>query len=242
MLVHDVILRKLNLHSDLGKAEIAAICALPCLERALAAGEDVVCQGDRPKVSVAVIEGMLARYHTLPSGRRQYLSFHIPGDIPDSQALFIDVMDHAVCAMDAARVALIPHGALCALLDQHPQAAFAFWRETLVDAAIFRQAITNNSARSTEARLAHFFCEQYYRARAGGHARPGACALPLSQVQLGETLGVSLPSISRALQRLRRTRAVAFDRGWLEVRDWTRLAAIAGFDAAYLHLSKVRRL
>jgi hypothetical protein len=34
--------------------------------------------------------GMVARYHLLHNGRRQYLSFHIAGDMPDAQALFID--------------------------------------------------------------------------------------------------------------------------------------------------------
>lgn len=45
------------------------------------------------------MSGMVARYHLLRNGRRQYLSFHIAGDMPDSQALFIDKMDHAVCAI-----------------------------------------------------------------------------------------------------------------------------------------------
>jgi len=242
MLVHDMILRKLQLHSDLGETEIAALRALPATERALVVHEDVVRQGDKPNVSAVVLEGMLGRYHTVASGRRQYLSFHIPGDMPDSQAMFIDVMDHALCAMSAARIALVPHASLRTLFKQCPPAGFAVWRETLVDAAIFRAAITNNSACAPRARLAHFFCEQYYRARAGGHAKQGACALPLTQIQLGETLGISLPSVSRALQQLRQTRAIEFERGRLEVRDWARLAAIGEFDPTYLHLSKVKRL
>ena len=113
----------------------------------MAPREDIVRQGDRPKVSVVVLRGMVARYHTLQGGGRQYLSLHIAGDMPDAQSLFLDQMDHAVCAMDDVVVALVSHKALLALFDERPAVGFAFWRETLIDGAIFREAITNNSAR-----------------------------------------------------------------------------------------------
>ena len=71
-------------------------------------------------------------------------------------------------------VALIPHKALLRLVRQRPVVGFALWRETLIDAAIFRQAITNNGARPLPARLAHFFCEQFYRAR-GNRSHQGGC-------------------------------------------------------------------
>jgi CRP-like cAMP-binding protein len=71
--------------------------------RALSPGEDIVCQGDRPDVAVFVLSGMLARYHTLPSGDRQYLAFRIRGDLPDVQGLLLSVLDHSLCAMDGRK-------------------------------------------------------------------------------------------------------------------------------------------
>jgi CRP-like cAMP-binding protein len=239
---HDVLTRKLKQHSALETADIAAIQKLPVVERRLGAEDDIVRQGDKPTVSAVVIHGMLARYHTLPTGRRQYLSLHIAGDWPDAQALFIAMMDHSVGAIDDAMVGLIPHTALQKTFEERPAVASAVWRETLIDAAIFREAITNNSARPLPTRLAHFCCEQYYRARAAGIARPGTCRLPLTQTQLGELLGASLPSISRALQNLRKTRAMDLHGGEIHVHDWSRLATLGDFNPAYLHLVKPSRL
>jgi CRP-like cAMP-binding protein len=239
---HDVLIRKLQEHSVLNGADQAAIRRLPATERHIAADGDIVRQGDKPTVSVVVLNGMVARYHTLPSGRRQYLSLHIGGDMPDSQTLFIDTMDHGVCAIDDVLVALIPHSALLGLFDERPSVAAAVWRETLIDAAIFREAITNNSGRPLQTRLAHLFCEQYYRARAGGHAKPGSCRLPLTQTQIGETLGASLPSITRALQALRRTGFVDWRGGTLSMRNWPRMAELGDFNPAYLHLKKPARV
>jgi CRP-like cAMP-binding protein len=235
---HDALIRKLKEHSALNGADIAAICMLPDTRKAFRPNEDIVRQGDKPNVSVVVLEGMLARYHTLQGGGRQYLSLHIAGDWPDAQTLFLDVMDHAVCAIDDSVISLIPHASLLKLFDARPAVGFAVWRETLIDAAIFREAITNNSARPLQTRLAHFFCEQYYRARASGHAKADSCRFPLTQTQIGETVGASLPSISRALQVLRETGTVDLRSGHLHVRDWGRLRALGDFDPSYLHLRK----
>jgi CRP-like cAMP-binding protein len=235
---HEILLRKLKEHSRLGSADVGAIRRLPDTQRAIGPGQDIVRQGDRPKVSVVVLEGMMARYHALRAGGRQYLSLHIAGDMPDAQSLFLDRMDHAVCAMDDVSVALVPHTALLRLFEERPAVGFAFWRETLIDAAIFREAITNNGARPLQARLAHFFCEQFYRARKSGLVKGGACRLPLTQTEIGETVGTSLPSITRGLQGLRASGAMELRAGKLHVSNWERLAELGEFDPAYLHLKK----
>jgi CRP-like cAMP-binding protein len=65
-----------------------------------------------------------------------------------------------------------------------------------------------------------------------------ACALPLSQVQLGQTLGMSHISVNRALQTLRGERLLDIRNGRLEVLSWRGLVRQAGFDPAYLHAAK----
>src|SRR6185437_11626584 len=99
----------------------------------------------------------------------------------------------------------IAHREILETFGKRPNVTFAIWRETLIDAAIFREAITNNSSRAPRARVAHLFCELYYRARAAGLARPGSCRIPLHQAQLGETLGMSIVTVNRTIQALRKT-------------------------------------
>ncbi|HEY0328287.1 MAG TPA: hypothetical protein VGC77_04235 [Rhodopseudomonas sp.] len=53
-----------------------------------------------------------------------------------------------------ALIASIPHNELRAAFHRRPPIGFALWRETLIDAAIFREAITDNSARTMPARMA----------------------------------------------------------------------------------------
>jgi CRP-like cAMP-binding protein len=124
------------------------------------------------------------------------------------------------------------------LIFKRPAVNFAIWRLTLVDAAIFRQAATNNGVRPHVPRVAHLMCEQYFRARAAGLTTSRTCSLPLNQAQLGQALGMSLISVHRALQRLRAQKLMSLGSGQLEIHDWAGLSRIAGFDPSYLHLTK----
>lgn len=84
------LIRKLREHSRLTAEDLVALNALSHTVKKLKSNEDLIRQGDDPDVSAVVVSGMVARYHLLQNGVRQYLSFHMAGDMPDSQALFID--------------------------------------------------------------------------------------------------------------------------------------------------------
>ena len=233
-----LLVRKLDEHSRLTGDDRRAIVSLNHATRALRSNEDLIRQGDDPSVSALVTSGIVARYHLLPNGKRQYLSFHLTGDMPDSQALFIREMDHAVCAIGPASVALIDHKDLLETFKRRPSVSFAIWRETLIDAAIFREAITNNSARTRTARMAHLFCELYYRAKAFSLADDETLVVPISLLQLGETLGMSIATTNRTLSDLRKSRTANFQRGVLQIKNWERLTKLALFNPNYLHLKK----
>lgn len=235
---HRRLIRKLREHSRLAGEDLAEINGLGYSTRQLKPDEDLIRQGDDPDVSALVLSGMVARYHLLGNGRRQYLSFHMAGDMPDAQALFVQKMDHAVCAIGPALIASIPHREILGAFDRRPPLGFAIWRETLIDAAIFREAITNNSARSMPGRMSHLFCELLYRARASGLTDDLTLAFPVSLVQLGETLGMSVATVNRTLQHLRTRRAADLRKGVLVVQSWKRLAEAGQFDPSYLHLKK----
>jgi CRP-like cAMP-binding protein len=238
-LAHRIFVRSLREHSKLAAEDVEQITKLSYTVRQYEPNVDLIRQGDRPMAAILVLSGMVGRYHLLNGGRRQYLSFHIIGNLPDAQGLFIEQMDHALCAMGRAVVAFIPHNELVRSFKARPQLSFAVWRETLIDAAIFREAITNNSGRSVHIRMAHLFCELFYRARVSGVADPNHFAFPLSLIQLGETLGMAIATVNRTLQRLRATGNVDFRDGLLVIKNWDKLVKLAEFDPRYLHLKKV---
>ena len=230
-----MLVQQLKEHSRLSAEDISVIEKMRYTLRKMEANEDLIRQGDNPSASAVVLSGLVARYHLLDNGARQYLSFHMTGDMPDSQSLFIERMDHAACAIGPASVAMVPHKELLAAFKARSSIGFAIWRETLIDAAIFRQAITNNSARSMTERMAHLFCELFYRARASGLVNKDLFELPISRVQLGETLGMAIATVNRTLEEIHASHAASFNRSQLHVKNWKRLVDLARFDPGYLH-------
>jgi CRP-like cAMP-binding protein len=237
---HQMLIRSLRRHSRLSSEDAEEIASLRPVIRQLQPNDDFVRQGDISHQSVLVLSGVVGRYHLLHGGRRQYLSLHMAGDLPDAQALFIEEMDHGLCAIGHAAIALLSHKSLIRAFARRPPLAFAVWRETLIDAAIFREAITNNSARAAVPRMAHLFCELFYRAQEAGLNDGASWGLPITLLQLGETLGMAIATVNRTLSALRNSEAVDFLDGRLTIANWTRLVAIGEFNPVYLHGRRLR--
>jgi len=235
---YETLIRNLKEHSKLPDQDLAELRSLSIACKALAPDDDIIRQGDHPKHAVLVVSGMVARYHLLKEGRRQYLSFHMSGDLPDAQGLFIERMDHALCTIGSATVAFIPHIQILKAFERRPTLGIAIWRETLLDAAIFREAITNNSARPMPTRMAHLFCELFYRAKVSRLNKGNTYSIPLTLPQLAETLAMGIATVNRALQELRASGTMDFREGELVVLNWRELQQLGDFNPDYLHMKK----
>jgi CRP-like cAMP-binding protein len=232
---YERLLAKLGSIADLTDDQQAAIRNLPARVRHLRAHEDIVMEGDRPTECCLLLEGFACRYKLLPDARRQILSFHIPGDIPDVQSLHLKRMDHSLSVLLPSRVALIPHAALRKLTHDHPPLADIFWRDTLIDAAVFREWMVGMGRRSALARIAHLFCELVVRLRAVHLVSNDSITLRLTQAELGDALGLSTVHVNRVLQRLRGDGIISLHAGLLRVLDWPALVAVGEFSPDYLH-------
>ena len=227
---------KLKVSNNLSGDDVQAIEALPIRRRDLEAQQRIVADGDRPIDCCLLFSGFAYRAKTIIDGRRQVLSLHIPGEIPDMQSLHLHVMDHDLITMTPCVVGLISHDAVKALGRARPAVADAFWRETLIDAAIFREWIVNVGARPANARLAHLLMEIYRRLEVIGQAKDDEFVFPITQADLGDCLGLSAVHVNRVLQELRREGFVEVQRGRFRILERAKLEAFGSFEDGYLHL------
>jgi CRP-like cAMP-binding protein len=183
-----------------------------------------------------VLQGLLYRYTIGHQGTRQIHSFYLPTEAPCLETLYLDYMDNSLGALVDSRVALIPHDQLYRVIDKYPDARKLLWRQTLVQAGIFREWLVRNSNQPAIASFAHVLCELFTRASAAGLVKNHTVDLPITQIVLGEALGLTAVHVNRTLQELRQTGAFEWERGTLRMHDFGRLAAIAQFNPAYLHL------
>jgi CRP-like cAMP-binding protein len=171
-----------------------------------------------------------------PDGKRQIISFHVPGDIPDLQSLHIDVMDHNLATIVASKVALIPHEAVRKLTHGQPRIADAFWRDTLIDASTFREWIVTVGSREAYTRIAHLLCEIFMKLRAVGIVSGNSFTLLLTQAEIGDATGLSTVHVNRSLMQLRGDGLITLQRNLCTIPDLGRLQEAAMFDPTYLHL------
>jgi CRP-like cAMP-binding protein len=195
--------------------------------KVFAKGEDLVKEGDRPGESKLLLEGFAARYKILRNGKRQ---------ITDLHSFVIKRMDHSIGALTSCNVAFVPHDTIRAITETQPHLARLLWLHTAIDAAIHRQQIVTIGGDQALGRMAHLFCELFVRLRSVGQTEDHGFNLPLTQSELGDTLGLSTVHVNRTIQELRAQGLITWRGDFVTIENWERLTEVADFDPSYLNL------
>ena len=231
------LVQRLRASIGAGQDDLRALEALPHTVRNYRENQTVLRDGDRPSECCLIVEGFCVRSKTIADGKRQILSIHIPGDLPDLQTLQLATMDHDLMALSNCTLAFIAHAAIRDIIRLRPSVGDIFWRDTLVDAAVFREWIVNVGQRAAHNRLAHIIVELRERLRMIGRVTGNAFEMPLTQEQIGEAMGVTSVHTNRILRQLRLDGVLEFYRGVVKILDERKLQELAQFDSRYLHSS-----
>ena len=209
--------------------------------RRLQARENLLLEGDRPTHVNLFLEGWACRYKQLVDGRRQVIAYFVPGDLCDLNVFILSEMDHSIMAITPVRVAEISRDAMTELTANHPRITQALWWSTLVTEAIQREWTVNLGQRSAFERVGHLFCELFIRLQVLGLTQGNACELPLTQADLGDSVGLSTVHVNRTLQELRARDLIILDRKRLTIPDLGALMQASFFNPNYLHLNREGR-
>jgi CRP-like cAMP-binding protein len=234
------LIRKIEHLIVLSNEEKNVLMSACSITKQLKADEDVVRDGDEPSDCNLLLEGMVFRYKVTAEGRRQIMAFHTPGDIFDAQSFILERMDHSIGTLTPCKIALIPHRTMLEITQAYPRIARAVWKDTLIDAAIFREWMTSIGRRTSSARIAHLMCEVYVKLQIVGLAVNNQIDWPITQEEIGDALGLSSVHVNRILQELRGDGLITLERRTLTIHDWEGLQAAGEFDAGYLHLKPGR--
>jgi CRP-like cAMP-binding protein len=234
----EVLARKLASIAPLGYEERAALLALPMQIVEIRADQDILRAGDRPSRCCLMLEGFASINKITGEGKRQIMAFQIAGDVSDLQSVHLRTLDSNITSMTPCRVAFIRHEAVRELSRRFPQLMEAFWRATLIDAAIFREWIVNIGQREAAGRIAHVLCETFLRLRAVGLVESQECQFPVTQQRLAEATGMTTVHVNRTLQFLRSNRLIELKNGTFKVLDWEGLQETGDFDPEYLHFTQ----
>ena len=229
------LIRKLEAFAPLPEADKLLIEEVMRAPRTVEAHHDLVSEGDAPGNVRLVVEGCACRYKLLPDGKRHIMAYLLPGDFCDLHVFILKRMDHAIGTLTPCKVVDIPRRRIMALMES-PTIAQAFWWAALVDEATLREWLVNIGARQAEERVAHLLCELLLRLRAIGMANGDAYEMPITQVELAETMGLTSVHVNRVIRNLREAGLITLKGRKLVILDSASLMAFSGFRSNYLHL------
>jgi CRP-like cAMP-binding protein len=230
------VVEKLSQGAELSAEDKAALVEACGDVRSFAPRTDVILEGARPANVHAVLEGFACRYKMLPDGGRQIMAWLVPGDFCDLHVAILGEMDHGIATLSDSKIAFISRRRVEGLIAESPALARSLWWATLVDEAILREWLVNMGRRTADKQIAHLFCELLIRLRMVGLADEDSMELPLTQVELADTVGLSSVHVNRVLQQLRDLGLITWRGRTLKVRDVAGLKAFAEFEPNYLHL------
>jgi CRP-like cAMP-binding protein len=231
---------RISRYQSLSPDEVRALEGAAGPARLHRAHEDLVREGESAAHIGLLLSGFAYGFRVLPDGRRQIVSYLIPGDLCDPRLLLLPTAAYTVSTLTAANVVVFAREALLALIDRHPHLGRALCWLALQEEMIAREWLVNIGQRTALERLAHLLCEIFTRMQTVGLTDGGRCELPVTQVELADTLALSTVHVNRTLQELRRQGLVSLSSGILEIHDFGALQSVALFAADYLHPGRER--
>jgi CRP-like cAMP-binding protein len=143
-------------------------------------------------------------------------------------------MDADLVGLGPSLVGYVAHSQLKQLLDGSIHLTRAFWRETLIDAAISRQWIARLGAQAALPKVAHLICELAARLEVVGLVKNGRFQMPMTQRHVADACGLSIVHVNRTIQELRGRRLIAWEGSEIELLQPDELRALADFTPDYL--------
>lgn len=201
-------------------------------------GTEFIVDTEDMKSTFVIRDGWAARHVSLPDGRRQILSFALPGDILGLHINFRRKAAYSAVALTDIQASLVDPARMIEINQKYPVIATAMSWTTAREFAILGDQAVRLGRLNAYERLCHFLVELYYRARVVGEASGdedrGWLDFPVTQQVVADTLGLSLVHVNRQFQQLKKDGLVSLDKGRLRLIDIDRLVELAEYTTDHL--------
>ena len=167
---------------------------------------------------IFVRSGILCKYKTDGSGRRQIVALRFQGEgiLPHE-----GLADYGVQGIVRSEVLVGKAADLDRIVDAHPELCRFFWRLIQRNKSISYEWLVNCGRRNSTARVAHFLCET--ATRSGIRGENGRMTNPFTQQQIADITGQTSVNVNRVFADLQRQGLIARKGREIEFRDWAEM-------------------
>ncbi len=215
-------LTRLMALAPLDQAAVAALGEAMEQAHAVRVRRDIIAEGREITQALLLLSGWAARVRLLPDGRRQFLSFLLPGDL-------IGACDHPD-ALAVSTVVAMSDVQVCPLPPAEPgsplRIAYAISR-AMEEGHLLAQ-ITRLGRLNAQERISDLLLELYERLTLNGSVSGNGFDLPLTQETLADALGLTSVHVNRMLQQARREGDLQWRVGHVRLSDPAGLARKIG--------------
>jgi CRP/FNR family transcriptional regulator, anaerobic regulatory protein len=166
-----------------------------------------------------IYSGWAARVRRLSDGRRQILSFILPGDLVSASAIFSDRLSFFVEAITDVRYSISQRAQVDEILARDPQLVRTLVSACLAEQAEVEELATDLGRRRAEERIARLFLQLKTRMEARGQISGLSFDMPLRQQHIADATGMTVIHVGRVLGALRNDGIVHIVGGTLTIAD-----------------------
>ncbi|HEX6784611.1 MAG TPA: Crp/Fnr family transcriptional regulator [Sphingomicrobium sp.] len=176
---------------------------------------------------IFVRSGILSKFKTDTSGRRQIVALRFPGEgiLPRR-----GIAQFGIQAIVRSEVMVGKAQDFEPLLDANPELRRFFWRLLQRNEAIGYEWLVNCGRRDSTARVAHLLCETAARMHGGDEHLVN----PFTQQQIADITGQTSVNVNRVLADMERQGLIRRKGRDIEFNDWNEMRRVASFQPAYL--------
>ena len=175
-----------------------------------------------------VRSGILAKYKTDSTGRRQIVALRFPGEgiLPqEGRAAY------GIQAIVRSEVMVGSADDFDAIVHSHPEMQRFFLRLIQRNEAIGYEWLVNCGRRDSVGRVAHLLCETAERM----HVHNGKMTMPFTQQQIADITGQTSVNVNRVLADMERQGLIKRSGREVQFTDWDEMRRVGSFQPEYLH-------
>jgi CRP/FNR family transcriptional regulator, anaerobic regulatory protein len=181
-------------------------------------GQHLYREGDEFQSVYAVRSGTLKAYKTTDDGREQVTGFYFPGEIVGMDGISKNVHDSSAKTLETAAVCEIPFSSLSRLSTLMPNLQHHFFQlmsQRITEDQVLITLLSKNSADERVAALLLSISTRNARRKLSAtHFR-----LPMSRVDIGNYLGLTVETVSRVFSRMQKLNILRVDNKEIEILD-----------------------
>ncbi len=232
----EIFLTKLGSFIDLSEDDRVLMREFVSQKLAVGEGQHLLSEGEENQTVFFLQDGWAIRYKLLPDGRRQVISFLLPGDIFGFKESLFDLSNDSVQALTDVVVHPVPATQIAGLTDGNPNLALALAWARGREHSILTEHVVRLGRRTAYERVAHLLMELLHRLQLVDLASARAYPLPLTQELLADTLGLSIVHVNRTMRKLRKDGLISIDtdKRMIRIEDLQGLADAGHYDETFL--------